>query len=307
MNYKSTVFKTIRYTCLLAVIALGFVTIIGTGGSSDNGNGGGGRSDIDNAHGVGGGDTYTNPIGMTFNYIEPGTFMMGSPSDEPGFYSDETQHQVTLSRGYHMQTAPVTQGQWEAVMGDNPSVFTGCGSDCPVEQVSWYDVQDFISALNALEDTDRYALPTEAQWEYAARAGSATAFANGQITGTKGSHDPVLDSMGWYIFNSHADHSIRGSEGRGTHPVAQKDPNAWGLYDMHGNVWEWVSDWYSKYPSSVVTDPTGPSSGTKRVVRGGSWLNDVEGCRSGARERANPGDWNANLGFRLAILPIDNQ
>ncbi len=143
---------------------------------------------------------------MDFVYIKPGTFLMGSPSDEPGRWGDETQHQVTLTQGYYMQTTQVTQGQWEAVMrlrgttlrifpqvtqgqweavmGYNPSYFSNCGDDCPVERVSWNDAQDFIAALNQREGTTRYALPTEAQWEYAARAGSTTAFANGQITET---------------------------------------------------------------------------------------------------------------------------
>jgi len=249
-----------------------------------------------------GGDK-TNSIGMDFVYIEPGTFMMGSPEDEPGRFSRETQHQVTLTQGYHMQTTPVTQGQWEAVMGDNPSYFDECGDDCPVERVSWHDAQDFITALNQQEGTTGYALPTEAQWEYAARAGSTTAFANGQITETGSGYDPVLDSMGWYRYNSHADHSTLFLSGRGTHPVAQKDPNAWGLYDMHGNVWEWIADWYGTYPSSAVTDPTGPSSGTYRVMRGGSWRNNARYCRSAYRDYSSPGRRYYACGFRLVLLP----
>jgi formylglycine-generating enzyme required for sulfatase activity len=226
---------------------------------------------------------YTNSIGITFNHIKPGTFIMGSPVGEPGRYdepgtgNDETQHQVTLTQGYYMQTTEVTQGQWKAVMGGNPSYFSNCGDDCPVEDVSWDDIQKFIKALNRREASTGYALPTEAQWEYAARAGSTTAFANGQITHTGNGYDPVLDSMGWYVYNS----------GDRTHPVAQKAPNAWGLYDMHGNVWEWVADWYGKYPSSSVTNPTGPTSGTSRVLRGGSWGNYALSSRSANRESYN--------------------
>ncbi len=187
-------------------------------------------------------------------------------------------------------------------MGENPSYFSECGSDCPVEQVSWHDVQDFITALNDLEDTDRYALPTEAQWEYAARAGSTTAFANGEITETGRGYDPVLDSMGWYTYNSHADHSDHWN-GKGTHPVGQKDANAWGLFDMHGNVWEWIADWYGAYPTTAVTDPTGPASGTGtyRVLRGGSWSISARYCRS-AHRHGRPG-FRYDYGFRLVLLP----
>jgi len=249
-----------------------------------------------------GNEDFTNSLGMAFNYIEPGTFLMGSPPDEPGRYDNETQHQVTLTQGYYMQTTPVTQGQWVAVMGDNPSWFFNCGNNCPVEGVSWYCVQDFIEALNVLEGTDRYALPTEAQWEYAARADSTTAFANGQITHIGSGYDPVLDSMGWCWCNSEPDHSSR-SDGKGTHPVAQKKPNAWGLYDMHGNVWEWVADWYGTYPYSAVKNPTGPSSGTTRVVRGGSWYNITRACRSANRNYCTPGVRSYDHGFRLVLLP----
>jgi len=244
----------------------------------------------------------TNSISMDFVYIEPGSFMMGSPEDEPGRSSDETQHQVTLTQDYYIQTTPVTQGQWEAVMGDNPSYFSDCGDECPVESVSWNDAQDFITTLNNLEGTTGYTLPTEAQWEYAARAGSTTAFANGQITETGSGYDPVLDSMGWYQYNSNADHSPR-SDGIGTHLVAQKAPNAWGLYDMHGNVWEWVADWYGTYPTSAVTDPKGPSSGRGRVVRGGSWYEIPRYCRSARRGYNSQGGTRSITGFRLVLLP----
>jgi formylglycine-generating enzyme required for sulfatase activity len=253
---------------------------------------------------------FTNFIGMTFNDIEPGTFMMGSPADEDGRFGGETQHEVTLTQGYRMQTTQVTQGQWEAVMGNKPSFFSNCGSDCPVEQVSWHDAQAFITALNALEGTTRYALPTEAQWEYAARAESTTAFANGEITHTGSGNDPVLDSMGWYIYNSEVDYAgcwdlslSGGSSCAGTHPFAQKAPNAWGLYDMHGNVWEWVADWHDMYPDIAVTDPTGPSSGTNRVFRGGSWNYDASYCRSAFRDGRDPEYNRRNHGFRVVLLP----
>jgi formylglycine-generating enzyme required for sulfatase activity len=221
--------------------------------------------------------TCTNSLGMSFVLIPAGTFTMGSPLDELGRSDDETQHEVTLSNSYYMQTTEVTQAQWEAVMGDNPSSFSGC-SDCPVETVSWNDAQDFIAELNALGE-GTYRLPTEAEWEYACRAGSSTAFANGEITKTDCGYDPNLDQIGWYCYNAD----------RQTHPGAQKDPNAWGLYDMHGNVWEWCQDWYGTYPTSAVTDPTGPSSGTNRVLRGGSGGYSAGGARS-ARRASTAGD-----------------
>ena len=151
----------------------------------------------------------------------------------------------------------------------------------------------FITALNQQEGTTGYALPTEAQWEYAARAGSTTAFANGEITETGDGYDPVLDSMGWSTYNSDSS----------THSVAQKDPNAWGLYDMHGNVFEWCQDWYDYYPSGSVTDPEGPSSCSYRVSRGGSWSSRARICRSAYRCSFYPGYTYSFLGFRLVRAP----
>jgi len=237
--------------------------------------------------------TFTNSIGMTFNYIAPGTFQMGSPSDEPGRESDEDQHEVTLTKGYFMQTTEITQGQWKAVMGSNPASFYTCGDNCPVEKISWNDVQEFIAALNQQEGTSKYRLPTEAEWEYAARAGSGLAFANGEINETGCGNDPNLTQIGWYCGNANDK----------THPVAQKISNAWGLYDMHGNVWEWCQDWYdADYPSGPVTDPIGPGSGSCRVDRGGSWSNNARRCRSANRDRYSPGDRFNYVGARLAFF-----
>ena len=240
--------------------------------------------------GVGAGPEFTNEVGMKFVLIPAGTFMMGSPSDEPGRASIEMQHQVTISRSFYMQTTEVTQDQWRAVMGNNPSHFSNCGDGCPVEKVSWYDAQKFIQALNAKEGGNKYRLPTEAEWEYAARAGSKTAFANGGITVTGCGHDSNLDRIGWYCGNS----------GYKTHRVAQKQPNLWGLYDMHGNVWEWCHDWYGDYPSGYVTDPSGPPSGFIRANRGGSHSGFAKFCRSANRIRYMPSDHTDDLGFRLA-------
>jgi len=216
------------------------------------------------------------PNSSKFAEICPGTFMMGSPDSEAGRDSDEgPQHQVTISKAFELQTTEVTQSQWESVMGSNPSYFKG--SDLPVEQVSWDDAQEFITKLNAKNDGYRYRLPTEAEWEYAARAGTTGAYAGD------------LDAMAWYAQNS----------GPTTHPVGTKAPNAWGLYDMHGNVWEWVQDWYGDYSTSAVTDPVGPSLGSGRVLRGGDWYSYSQYCRSANRYNDSPAIRGSNLGLRL--------
>ena len=222
--------------------------------------------------------TLTLPGGaeMRFRWCPAGTFTMGSPESEDGRDGDETQHQVTLTRGFWLGETPVTQKQWKSVMGDNPSVFKG--ANLPVEEVSWNDCQEFIQKVNAALNCGAR-LPTEAEWEYACRAGTSGAYGG---TGE-------LDELGWYDKNS----------GDKTHPVGQKKPNAWGLYDMHGNVWEWCSDWYGDYPSGSVTDPTGPSSGSSRVLRGGSWGCNARDCRSASRGRDYPGFRDYYGGFRL--------
>ena len=230
-------------------------------------------------------------LGQGFVYIQPGTFMMGSPTNEPGRNSDETQHRVTLTKSFYMQTNEVTQGQWKEVMGNNPSHFKNCGDDCPVERVSWDDVQEFIRKLNLrFGHGITYRLPTEAEWEYAARAGSDTAFASDGISVLNCEYDSNLDAMGWYCGNN---------ANGGTHPVAQKQPNAWGLYDMHGNVEEWCQDWYGDYPSGAVTDPTGPSSGSRRVFRSGCYYFRARSCRSASRSKHVPEVMGYSLGFRL--------
>jgi len=203
-----------------------------------------------------------------------------------------------------MQTTEVTQGQWEAVMGagTNPSHFSSCGMDCPVENVSWDDARDFITELNRKEHrtihhlgtiiclTHCYSLPTEAQWEYAARAGTVSAFYNGDITQPSGD-DPNLNAIGWYGLNS----------GSTTHPVAQKLANNWGLYDMSGNVWEWCQDRYGTYSDGPVTDPPGAASGSNRVIRGGSWTSIPLRARSAYRYGRPPATWGDSQGFRLAL------
>jgi hypothetical protein len=222
-----------------------------------------------------------------FALIPAGTFTMGD--DDSGYGNESPAHEVTITQPFMIQKTEVTQGQWEAVMGENPSYFSACGDLCPVERVSWDDIQDFLTALNAMDPGKNYRLPTEAEWEYAARAGTT-----GDYGGTG-----VLDEMGWYDNNS----------GGTTHPVALKQPNYWGLYDMHGNVWEWVQDWHSatyyqyKVDHGIVNDPPGPETGSSRVLRGGSWSGFASHARSAFRSYGTPDTGFVNVGFRLARTP----
>ncbi len=228
-----------------------------------------------------------NSIGVEFVLVEPGTFEMGSPADEPGRSADEGPvHAVTLSQPFYLGKYEVTQEQWQAVMGRNPSGFSNCGRTCPVEQVSWNAVEGFIEELNRREGVEVYRLPTEAEWEYAARGGTQTAYHFGNAANRLGQY-------GWYADNS----------GGRSHPVGQKRPNTFGLYDMHGNVWEWVADWSGAYPRGAVTDPRGPSSGAARVIRGGSWYSYARLCRAANRNWNAPGSRHGSLGFRLARTP----
>ena len=220
--------------------------------------------------------------GMEFVRIPAGEFLMGSTSDEARG-SEQPVTRVRISRAFELGKHEVTQAEWEAVMGSNPSRFDECGGDCPVERVSWDDVQGFIGRLNSLEGEARYRLPTEAEWEYAARAGT-----------TADRYAGDLDAIAWYDENS----------GGRPQPVGQKAPNAWGLHDMLGNVNEWVQDWYGDYPGGAVTDPGGPGSGSYRVVRGGSWFSFARSCRAPYRLIISPGYRINRLGFRLLrIVP----
>jgi formylglycine-generating enzyme required for sulfatase activity len=215
---------------------------------------------------------------MTFALVPAGEFRMGSTD---GRDNAQPRHTVRISQPFYLGVHTVTQGQWEAVMGNNPSQFKG-DSNRPAETVSWEDVQAFIDRLNAREGHTRYRLPTEAEWEYAARASSTTVYCFGD--------DPrQLGECAWYGKNAYSQ----------THPVGTLQPNAWGLYDMHGNVWEWVQDWYGKYTAETVTDPQGPAWGSDRVIRGGSWLHDAGACRSACRFDVAPGYRSDRHGFRL--------
>jgi formylglycine-generating enzyme required for sulfatase activity len=234
----------------------------------------------------------TDPLDFfesSFVLIAPGTFLMGSPEYETGRSSDEIIHEVTLTKGFCMQKTPVTQGQWKTVMGNNPASFSDGGNDFPVENISWNDCQEFIKRLNARKD-GIYRLPTEAEWEYACRAESVTPFCTGEISELYCVHDPLLSAVGWYCGNS----------GRKSRPVAQKNPNAWGFYDMHGNVSEWCQDWYGNYGSDPQTDPQGPGSGSGKVIRGGSWFGNAKNCRSASRFYRPPDSRSEFIGFRLA-------
>ncbi len=229
--------------------------------------------------------TSINSVGMKFVLIPSGEFTMGSPASEKDRDSDETQHKVKITKPFYMQTTEVTQAQWKAVMGNNPSHFKG--DNLPVEQVSWDDVQEFLKKLSAKEGA-KYRLPTEAEWEYACRGGSTTRFCFGD-------DESKLGEYAWYGANSDSK----------THPVEMKKPNAWGLYDMHGNVCEWCSDWYDKdyYSKSPANDPQGPASGSHRVLRGGCW-GDIAGvCRSAFRRWNWPADRDYGIGFRVSRSP----
>jgi formylglycine-generating enzyme required for sulfatase activity len=235
--------------------------------------------------------------------------MMGSPADELGHQDDETQHRVTITRAFALKATEVTQAEWRAVMGSNPSGFANCGDTCPVELVSWFDAVDYVNRVSDTEGLPRcyadhdertfagldctgYRLPTEAEWEYAARAGTVTAFYTGDITQPYDCDpvDPNLDAAGWFC----------GNAGETTHPVAEKQPNAWGLHDMHGNVFEWVHDWYGDYPAGDVVDPLGPAAGDRRVLRGGTFGYSAQYARAALRDRNNPDYRNLIIGFRPA-------
>jgi formylglycine-generating enzyme required for sulfatase activity len=212
--------------------------------------------------------------GMSFAYIPPGEFEMGSNNGDD---DEKPAHRVKISQGFWMGIYEMTQEEYEKVMGRNPSNFKRCPK-CPVENVSWDDAQEFIKRLNSQSsDGSKYRLPSEAEWEYAARAG------------TTGDYAGDVDLMAWYDKNS----------GSKTHPVGQKKANIWGLYDMHGNVWEWVQDWKGSYTSGTVTDPTGVSTGSYRVDRGGGWYGSTPYLRSSERSGDSPGRRGDDLGFRL--------
>jgi formylglycine-generating enzyme required for sulfatase activity len=232
------------------------------------------------------GDVRKNIIGMELVWIPPGSFMMGSESGEA---DEKPVHRVTISQGFWMGKYEVTQSQYESVMGTNPSNFKGC-AECPVEQVSWDDAKAFVSKLNAKNDGLTYRLPSEAEWEYAARAGTTTAFAFGDsLSADQANFD------GNYPYGGAA----KGKYLEKTTPAGSYRSNAFGLYDMHGNVWEWCEDWYGTYLSGAMTGPTGAESGQYRVLRGGSWFSVAFNSRSADRIWFSPSTRSYGFGFRV--------
>jgi formylglycine-generating enzyme required for sulfatase activity len=283
------------------------------------------------------GHLVANTLGMKFAWCPPGTFLMGSPESESERRDDETQHRVTLCKGFYLGVHPVTQAQWRSVMGSTPSHFDsdqmsihdqwdalmGMGSTpshfegdhlpveqvswdalrtkdleidrlcdhLPVEQVSWDDCQEFCKKLGQ-KDGKRYRLPTEAEWEYACRAGTTTPFHFGENITT----DQVN-----YNGNNPYNNGPKGKYRENPTAVGSLPPNAWGLYDMHGNVYESCQDWYGPYPAFDVVDPQGDGSGELRVLRGGSWCNFARSCRSAIRDRYSPGYLGDYVGCRVVL------
>jgi formylglycine-generating enzyme required for sulfatase activity len=242
-------------------------------------------------------------------------FTMGSPGGELGRSSDEVEHEVTLTHDFWIMTTEITQQHYLDVMNYNPASFSACGMNCPVEQVNWHEVAAYANALSALEglgecysctgtapdfdcspsdiyaspyDCPGYRLPTEAEWEYAARGGNVRATYAGELTATDCT-DPTLDPIAWFCGNASST----------THPVGTKTANAYGLYDMLGNVWEWCHDRYAAYPGGDETDPTGPSSGSSRVLRGGSWISYARHARAAYRSVFTPGFRIRSFGGRV--------
>ncbi|MGC6547957.1 MAG: formylglycine-generating enzyme family protein [Rubripirellula sp.] len=232
----------------------------------------------------------TNSIGMKLKQIPAGTFLMGIGDDELMSFgvssSPSSGHRVTLTKPFLLGVYEVTQEQYEKVMGTNPSHFEG--KQHPIESVSWDDATEFCRKLSVLPEEKAagrtYRLPTEAEWEYACRAGTTTAYSFGD-------HEFQLDNYAWY-----------GNKGKkSSHPVGEKKPNPWGLFDMHGNVWEWCQDWYDYLPDGSVTDPEGPSSGSRRVYRGGGWHYPAGNCKSFYRRKWMPAEGLKFVGFRVAV------
>jgi formylglycine-generating enzyme required for sulfatase activity len=243
--------------------------------------------------------SFAAPSNMVF--IPPGTFRMGSPTNELGRSQKENpQTEVTISRGFWMGEYLVTQGEYQALMGSNPSYFiadNGFSGDLtrPVDSVSWFEATDYCAALTQREraaeripNNTLYRLPTEAEWEYACRAWTSTRFGYGDDPGYTN-----LANYAWYYENS----------GGMTHPVGQKLPNAWGLFDMHGDLEEWCQDWYGPYLGGTVVDPQGPPTGLLRVIRGGYWEDNASYCRSASRNLHEPDAKHFHLGFRVLLAP----
>jgi formylglycine-generating enzyme required for sulfatase activity len=257
---------------------------------------------------------------LVLRRIPGGTFSMGSPTNELGRDPDEPQHDVTLTEDFYVGVFEVTQKQWERVMGNWPSWFTNASyrETRPVEQVSYNDLRGTVAGTNwpadGIVDTNSFMgllraktglatfdLPTEAQWERACRAGTTNALNSGMDL-TDEYQCPNMDAVGRYWFNGGSGYSANGDDSVGSAKVGSYLPNAWGLYDMHGNVWEWCLDWYESAPAGAL-DPLGPASGSSRVLRGGGWLGNARHCRSAARYGYSPAYRNRSIGFRVVLPP----
>ena len=223
-------------------------------------------------------------FGIECVWVPPGRFHMGSPAEEPGHETDEQAHLVTLTHGFWLGRYEVTRGQWRAVMGDTPTAVEEGEESYPVDGVSWNDCQAFIAKLNTPHNNG-FRLPAEAEWEYACRANNTGAY-------TFGDDSAKLADYAWFADNSDAK----------PHPVGQKQPNAWGLYDMHGNVLEWCQDWHGDYPSTRLIDPAGPATGICHVLHGGAWSSPPAACRAARRLVFIEGYFvdKRVLGFRVA-------
>jgi len=266
--------------------------------------------------------------GIEMHWCPPGEFRMGSPESEPGRDPDERQRQVTLTRGFWIARTETTQAQWERAMGtcaaqqrdkgNAHGEITAVGPGVAAYFVSWDDAWEWVATMNRLHPLPegwRWTLPTEAQWEYACRAGSETAVYSGPIEILGQNHAPALDAIAWYGGNSSVGYEGPGRDTSawnekqypggvaGTREVGGKVPNAWGLHDMIGNLWEWCADWYGEYQGDEVADPTGPPSGTLRVARGGSWDGIARFGRSATRSKSAPGMRYGYLGFRAVVVP----
>lgn len=232
---------------------------------------------------------------MEFVYISKGSFQMGEANSD---YDSGTTHQVNISKDFWLGRTEVTQNQWQKIMGnkeihpEKPSPFRGAHPDYPVVGVSYFDVERFLERLNEQSNDYRFRLPTEAEWEYACRAGTTTPFSYGLR---------LSDSLANFNAQMSSKHSNLGKFLEHPTPVGSYAPNPWGLYDMHGNVWEWVSDWYALYSEEAETDPKGPISGKEKMLRGGSWYFGAENAKSSYRKTHEPRLWGFSIGFRIVL------
>ena len=266
-------------------------------------------------------DIAVSEVRQRLRWLPPGRLVMGSPPDEPGRKGNEgPQHEVVIARGLWMFATPVTQAVWQVVMGDNPSQFKS--AQRPVDQVSWDDCQLFLAQLNSAFSGLGVSLPSEAQWEYAARAGTDSALYSGPLEILREHHAPALDGIAWYGGNSGVGFELEGgwdtrdwkqqqhpTDRAGSHPVALKQANPWGLFDMLGNVWEWTDDvWADNYQcapvdgSARLAEPD--QARIRRVLRGGSWFDTARQVRAAARYGRNPTSRLDVFGLRCIIVPL---